>query len=384
MPERTVLVIDDDPNIRRLLRYCLSDWTVHEAQAGDEGWSRLQDVTPDLLIVDWMMPGLTGPELVQRLRLTPQLRDLPVILLTARDEGGAEAYRHGVDHYVEKPFHPEEVRAIVDRVMERQARLQGFIAPMMEAIGRRLPDRDLPEVGQALKMLGEIQKAMFPRSGRQIGDFDVGADLHASLVTSGDFFDLLPRRDGTWALVVGDVSGKGPAAAFFMVMVRTALRTLAREDHSLLHDVLALNEIMLAETPEDWFVTMVYLVLQPATGSLTYASAGHWPVLIYHPDRPLRRLENTGPALGIFRDFPIEIAHAGLEPGDIAVAYTDGLLDGLGLTDVEQGHQWLVDQLAGLAALPADEIAHAILDQARPSAEEARQDDQTVMVIKRG
>jgi sigma-B regulation protein RsbU (phosphoserine phosphatase) len=128
---------------------------------------------------------------------------------------------------------------------------------------------------------------------------------------------------------------------------------------------------------------MVYLVLQPATGSLTYANAGHWPVLIYHPDRPLRRLPNTGPALGIFRDLPIEIAHAALEPGDIAVAYTDGLLDALSLTDVEEGHRWLVEQLAGLAALPAHEIAHAILDQARPSAEEARRDDQTVMVIKR-
>ena len=383
MSDQTVLIVEDERETRTLLRFTLSEWTVLEARDGDEGWRMAQQHRPNLVIVDWTMPGLSGPELIDKMRQDPHLRDVPVIMLTGRADGQAAAYRHGVDHFLTKPFSPQAVRAVVQRVMERQERLDGFLQPMMQAVGAPLTDRDLAGMGKALEMIGEIQRYMLRRSAQVIGECDIGADLHPSLIASGDFFDLVPRQDGTLGLVVGDVSGKGPAAALLMVMVRTALRTLARERHSLLEDIQTLNDIMVHDTPTEWFVTMVYLALEPDTGRITYASAGHPPVLICHPDQPVRRLPANGPALGIFPTVQPDIQQTTLEPGDIAIAVTDGVVDALRLEGVQEQEQWLVDQVAAHAARPAHEMAHAVLDAARPSAEEARRDDQTVMVIKR-
>ena len=100
MSERTVLIIEDERDTRRLLRFTLDDWNVLEAKDGTEGWRMVQEHRPDLVVVDWRMPGLTGPQLVERMRKDAQLRDVPVIMLTGVVDGQTEAYRHGVDHFL--------------------------------------------------------------------------------------------------------------------------------------------------------------------------------------------------------------------------------------------------------------------------------------------
>jgi DNA-binding response OmpR family regulator len=120
-----VLIVDDDPDIRALVTYRLtaSGYDVIAADDGEAGLAAARQHAPDLVLVDWMMPRLTGVELCSRLRADPATAGIPVVLLTARTDdvalrGGREA---GVDEYITKPFSPRELAARVDEILSRGA-----------------------------------------------------------------------------------------------------------------------------------------------------------------------------------------------------------------------------------------------------------------------
>jgi two-component system phosphate regulon response regulator PhoB len=120
-----VLIVDDDPDIRALVTYRLtaSGYDVIAADDGEAGLAAARQHAPDLVLVDWMMPRLTGVELCTRLRADPATAGIPVVLLTARTDdvamrGGREA---GIDEYITKPFSPRELAARVDEILSRGA-----------------------------------------------------------------------------------------------------------------------------------------------------------------------------------------------------------------------------------------------------------------------
>ena len=123
---KRILVIEDDPDIVELLRYNLEreSYRVTSVRNGDEGLATLLEERPDLLILDLMLPGISGFEVCRRLRNDPELRALPVIMLTARGEevdviAGIEL---GADDYITKPFSPRELTARVGAVLRRTGR----------------------------------------------------------------------------------------------------------------------------------------------------------------------------------------------------------------------------------------------------------------------
>jgi two-component system phosphate regulon response regulator PhoB len=121
----TILVVEDEPAIRELLKVNLEDagYEVREAEDAEAARSALNEVLPDLLLLDWMLPGQSGLALARQLRGTMRTRDLPIIMLTARSDeadkvAGLEAW---VDDYVTKPFSPRELKARIKSVLRRRA-----------------------------------------------------------------------------------------------------------------------------------------------------------------------------------------------------------------------------------------------------------------------
>ena len=121
----TILVVEDEPAIRELLKVNLEDagYEVREAEDAEAARSALNQVLPDLLLLDWMLPGQSGLALARQLRGTTRTRDLPIIMLTARSDeadkvAGLEAW---VDDYVTKPFSPRELKARIKAVLRRRA-----------------------------------------------------------------------------------------------------------------------------------------------------------------------------------------------------------------------------------------------------------------------
>lgn len=121
----TILVVEDEPAIRELLKVNLVDagYDVHEAEDAESAQRALHERLPDLLLLDWMLPGQSGLALARRLRGDSRTRDLPIIMLTARSDeadkvAGLEAW---VDDYVTKPFSPRELKARIKAVLRRRA-----------------------------------------------------------------------------------------------------------------------------------------------------------------------------------------------------------------------------------------------------------------------
>ena len=119
-----ILLVDDDPDIREMLTFKLRNagFEPFSEADGDSGLAAARELRPDLLLLDWMMPGLTGPEVCQRLREDLETADMPIVLLTARaQEADVQlGFATGADDYISKPFSPRE---LVDRVNALLARL---------------------------------------------------------------------------------------------------------------------------------------------------------------------------------------------------------------------------------------------------------------------
>ncbi|QIK37385.1 phosphate regulon transcriptional regulatory protein PhoB [Caldichromatium japonicum] len=122
----TILVIDDEPDIREVIRFALegAEFQVIEAGHADEARKLLNQETPDLILLDWMLPGRSGLELAQQLKQNPKTRSIPIIMVSARGEEGDRVRGLDVaDDYIPKPFSPRELVARVKAVM-RRARLE--------------------------------------------------------------------------------------------------------------------------------------------------------------------------------------------------------------------------------------------------------------------
>lgn len=118
-----VLVVDDESAIREMIRFALgkSDMTVATAASGKEALEKINDAPPDIILLDWMMPNMSGPELTRRLRKDPVMKAIPIIMLTAKvsEDDKVTGLNAGADDYIIKPFSPRELIARINAVLRR-------------------------------------------------------------------------------------------------------------------------------------------------------------------------------------------------------------------------------------------------------------------------
>ena len=186
------------------------------------------------------------------------------------------------------------------------------------------------KVAQEMAWAGELQGDFLPKELPQIPGWQVAATLEPARETSGDFYDFILLPDGRWGIVIADVTDKGVGAALYMTLSHTLIRTFAGEYPGQPEQVLtAVNRRMLADTPANLFVTAVYGILDPATGTFVYCNAGHNPpyYLDSHKGYREQALTGTGPPLGIFEDRIWESGSVQLAKGDVLILYTDGIVE---------------------------------------------------------
>lgn len=188
-------------------------------------------------------------------------------------------------------------------------------------------------VERQVRLAADVQRRMLSSSPPRVAPFDVSAHYTPSFELGGDFYDFLDVN-GSLGVVVGDVVGKGVAAALLMSAVRASLRAHAQDVRDIDEVLARVNSALVADTRDDEFATMWYGVADPLTLTLSYCAAGHeWPILVRcrgwraPGEEELSRLTADGMALGV--DGSQRYSHGSfrLEPGDAIVAYTDGLTD---------------------------------------------------------
>ena len=239
-----------------------------------------------------------------------------------------------------------------------------------------------------LEVAREIQQAMLPDgtwSGPGVEAF--GLTKPANTV-GGDFYDILPRPDGTVMVALGDVAGKASPAALLMALLLAILRTLVDEELPLPALVRRLNLQVTRHAPPSRFITLFLASFNPSTGRLLFVNAGQTPPLLRRQNGSIERLTSGGVALGMFAGSTYEPGEVHMEPGDALLLYSDGLTEAEspdGIPFDEAGLERTLALYAGAyQKSAAAELGRAVFDAVERHRRDQRlSDDLTVLVLSR-
>jgi serine phosphatase RsbU (regulator of sigma subunit)/putative methionine-R-sulfoxide reductase with GAF domain len=236
-----------------------------------------------------------------------------------------------------------------------------------------------------LGLARQIQTSFLPEACPVIPGYQICSMWQTAREVSGDFYDFVALNGGRLGMTIADVSDKGIAAAMFMALSRTILRTMTIGKPSPRETVERANDVILADAHSEMFVTVFHGVFDPQQHRFTYVNAGHNPPLFYRAARnELTILKEHGIALGVMPNITLPESAIDLEPGDILLMYTDGVTDAINASEEEFGAERLADLVAANAHLAAepliDEIKRAVTDFA---GEGVRFDDLTMVALKR-
>ena len=200
----------------------------------------------------------------------------------------------------------------------------------------------------------------------------------------GDFYDFFRLEDDRMGIVVADVSGKGVPAALFMMVSRTLMKGTAIGETNPARCLREVNELLSESNEESMFVTVFYTTLDPASGRVEFANAGHNLPYVVKSSGEVRQVDSApGIVLGVLPDFEFPGGTLDLEPGDVLFFYTDGVNEAMDEAGVEFGDERLAAVLAEAAGSSADAFSDRVVQAVHAHAGEAPQsDDITCMTLR--
>lgn len=238
-----------------------------------------------------------------------------------------------------------------------------------------------------MQIAAQVQQNMLPTEFPSIPGLDGAATSVMAKHVGGDLYDFIRIGPNRVAIVIGDVSGKGVSAALVMSNVISAIRSmLTGEDSTGPADVMIhLNDLIYRTTAPDCFVTMFYAEYDMRTGTLTFANAGHdWPMVVSRAGDDVVDLPAGGVMLGAFPDLSVDEKTLSLSPGDVIVAYSDGLVDTVDAGDRPFERERVRDVVTMNAGAKPAAIVQALEAANRRWRGEAPEvDDVTIVVLKR-
>ncbi len=379
-PER-ILVVDDIDDNRQLLVRRLEREGFHDialASDGEEALSLLQARPFDLVLLDIMMPKLDGYGVLERLKAEGRLHELPVIVISAHSEidSVVRCIQLGALDYLPKPFNATLLRARVSASLE-QKRLRDQVRAHLTRLEGEL------DAARALQM------GMVPRDfPAPSGEFpvEIFAMMEPAREVGGDLYDFFPAPDGRFAFLIGDVSGKGVAAAMFMARTKNLFRlaaNMASGGVAPAEIVSRVNHELCEGNDTMMFCTLYFGMLNLKTGEMAFCNAGHDPPYLLGKGHPALAEGAQGMALGIDPSWRYETATLRLARGEALYFYTDGITEAADVADALFTKQRLEDVLKRETASPLDRLIGAVTEAVKGFAGAAPQsDDITAMAIR--
>ena len=235
-----------------------------------------------------------------------------------------------------------------------------------------------------LELATEIQQRFQPSAPPIVDGYEFQGISFSCYEIGGDYYDFIPRPDGRMLIALGDVSGKGTAAALLMSSLHAAIHAQVSAKSSLEETVLSVNQYLADNTPANRFVTLFVAELDPSDGTLKYINAGHNPPLMARSDGTVGQLSSGGFPLGIIPGAEFEIGETRLNPGEALVVYSDGVSEANNLRGDEFGMDRLTEvvrkNLRSSASGLRDKVESALsaFTQTAPA-----NDDITLVIVKR-
>ena len=242
-------------------------------------------------------------------------------------------------------------------------------------------EKALQLMQQELKMARDIQRKLLPREAPSIPGFAIaGRSLPANNV-GGDYYDFYATGD-RYAICLGDVSGKGMPAALLVACVQATIRGQTLVDSSAANCLERSNRLLYEITESDKFVTLFFVLLDPAERRLCYSNAGHNPPILLS-DTQVQPLDIGGPVLSILPASPYEEAQVDLHSGDLLVIYSDGFSEAMNRRFEEFGEDRLLEVVKAGRDLAPEALIEKAFDAAKQHTGDAPQnDDMTIVVLK--
>jgi CheY-like chemotaxis protein len=373
-----VLLVDDDPIFQTIVRRIFDMAGIGLTSVVDpsQALEAARAAKPDLVILDYLMPGLDGLQLFQNLQADPALSAVPVWICSSRtdEEFVSSTFELGVADLVAKPISAKAFEAKVKGFLRRRGpRATSSVAAMK----RELEDAST-----------NIQR-MLPKLGGVAG-LDIGVVYEPHAKVGGDFYDLIETRRGTRVVVIGDVSGHGVPAAVIQTMARKLIQLCLRHADSMEQGLLEANDELRKEIPGKSFVAALGAEWDPAARSVTFVRLG-----VPHPilraaggpgvPAPARLLLSGGAVMGMTPTdrlhrviSPLEVP---LAPGDVLLLHTDGAVEAPLPGGEEFGFERLRETLSvapcGSAQAVADACAAAVHAASGPKLD----DDLTLIAL---
>lgn len=354
-PRYNVLVVDDEPvNLQVLInQLSLYGYGVTVAESGSQALNFIENgPLPDAILLDVMMPGMSGYEVSRALRNKFTAYEVPILMLTAknRNEDVVAGFAAGANDYIAKPIESEVLLARVKTAI---------------SLKESVREKDILEnLQRELAIAQKIQQALLPKEYPKREGLQISARFIPMAEVGGDFYDFIEHPDGLGVLIA-DVSGHGIPAALIASMVKMAFslnRHLAPEPGVLL---TTLNQMLCGKT-ETQFVTASYYFIDFQTNQIKFANAGHPPLFLV--DRNQNSVSEQKPKGGFLGVFP-EIKHADgvetLSSGMRVLLLTDGILECRSAQDEEFGIMKVREILQQTVALSTEEVADKILSDLR-------------------
>jgi len=235
-----------------------------------------------------------------------------------------------------------------------------------------------------LALASEIQQRFQPTAPPQLPGYELQGISFPCYEIGGDYYDFIKRDDGRLVIALGDVSGKGTAAALLMSSLHAAIHAQSGSHDSLVATISAVNRYLAENIPPNRFVTLFYAELEPQSGALSFLNAGHNPPLIVHAAGTVEQLASGGLPLGIKPDADYREGRTQLQNGDVLVIYSDGVTEALSPTGEEFGPTRLYE----VVSRNVDASAAGIRDRIESALTKFSQgtraaDDITLVIVKR-
>lgn len=358
-----VLVVDDSRLQRRILSGSLQRWGLDVVEAGsaEEALSICSQSAPDLILSDWVMPGMSGLEFCRQFRALPGDGYSYFILLTSKSEKDevAEGLDAGADDFLTKPVNPDELRARIkagDRILSMQRELREKNRVISDTLGELQAVYD--SIDKDLIQARKIQESLLPELTRTFGKSRISLFLKPCGHIGGDLVGMFSPGPGRVGFYSIDVSGHGITSAMMTARLGGYLSSThfdqnvgmqlrfnrfyaLRQPAEVAH---ILNERLVADTGIEEYFTMVYGIADLRSGTVKLVQAGHPHPLLMRADGTTAFLGSGGLPLGLLADAEYEQIEFQMRSGDRLLLYSDGF------TEAQIGNGRMLDE-AGLTRL---------------------------------
>lgn len=283
----------------------------------------------------------------------------------------------------EEPYSGSDLRLLKSVAAQTGLALEN--SRLTATVAREVAQRE--KLNRELEIAREVQQRLFPQKLPAVHGLDYCGACRPALGVGGDYYDFLELPDGYFGIALGDVSGKGIAAALMMATLQASLRGEAMRGSSDLGQMISgVNRLVFEASTANRYATFFYAEYEPGGRTLTYVNAGHNPPMLFRRNTgglQVLRLEVGGTVIGLLERFPFQQASIALELGDLLVLYTDGVSEAMNPQDEEWGESRMMEALGRCHGLSAQQTLEYTMAGADAFASAAPQHDDMTLVVLR-